>query len=73
MAPQPIAKFAFRIRTRLGVVVENLMIHARDESEAQKRLRQMYHGCEVLECVCHIGTVRVPARSFEDVANLIVR
>lgn len=73
MNPQPIAKYAFRIRTRLGVVVENLMIHARDEVEAQKRLRQMYRGCEVLDCVCQIGTVRVPVRSFEEIANLIVR
>lgn len=66
-------KYAFRIRTRLGVVVDNLMIHGRDEFEAQRKLRQVYHGCQIIECVCHHGTVRVPVASFEEVANLIVR
>ena len=66
-------KYAFRIRTRLGAVVDNLMIQARDEVEAQRKLKQMYNGCHVLECVCHYGTVRVPVASFEEVANLIVR
>lgn len=66
-------KYAFRIRTRLGVVVDNLMIHGRDEFEAQKKLQQMYRGCEIIECICHRGGVRVPVGSFEEVANLIVR
>jgi hypothetical protein len=30
-------KYAFRIRTKLGVVVDNLMIHGRDEHEAQRK------------------------------------
>ena len=64
MYMNPITKYAFRIRTRLGVVVENLMIHARDEVMAEKKLRQMYRGCEVVDCVCHRGTVRVPAAGF---------
>jgi len=66
-------KYAFRIRTRLGVVVDNLMIHGRDELDAQRKLRQVYHGCQIIECVCHHGSVRVPVSSFEEVANLIVR
>lgn len=73
MNPTSITKYAFRIRTRLGLVVENLMIHGRDEVDAYHKLRQMYHGCEVLDCVCHRGSVRVPVASFEEVANLIVR
>lgn len=68
-----VTKYAFRIRTRLGAVVENLMIHGRDEVDAQKKLRQMYRGCEILDCVCHRGGVRTPVASFEEVANLIVR
>ena len=66
-------KYAFRIRTRLGVVVDNLMIHGCDEYDAQRKLRQVYHGCQIIECVCHRGSVRVPVASFEEVANLIVR
>jgi hypothetical protein len=73
MNSNPITRYAFRIRTRLGIVVDNLMIHGRDEFDAQKKLRQMYRGCEVIDCVCHRGSVRVPVNSFEDVANLIAR
>jgi hypothetical protein len=42
-------KFGFRIRTRQGLVVEHLMIHGRDEADAERKLRQMYLHCEVLE------------------------
>ena len=66
-------KYAFKIRTRLGVVVDNLMIHGSDEHDAQLKLRQMYHGCQIVECVCHHGSVRIPVVSFEEVANIIVR
>lgn len=66
-------KYAFRIKTRMGVVVDNLMIHGRDEHEAQRKLRQMYHGCQIMDCVCHHGSVRIPVASFEEVASIIVR
>jgi len=38
MVPHPMSttKYAFRIRTRQGLVVENLMIHGRDEADAQR-------------------------------------
>ena len=66
-------KYAFRIRTRLGVVVDNLMIHGRDEHEAQRKLRQVYHGCQIIECICHHGSVRVPVAGFEEAATPAVR
>lgn len=53
-------KYAFRIKTRLGLVVENLTIHGKDELEAQKKLRQVYPRCEIIDCVCLHGGVRVP-------------
>ncbi len=61
-----LTKFAFRIKTRLGLVVENLLIHGRDETEAQKKLRQIYPRCQILDCVCHHGGVRVPAAGFTE-------
>ena len=42
-------KFRFRIRTRQGLVVEKLVIQAHSEAEAERKLRQMYPRCEVLE------------------------
>ena len=68
-----ITKYAFRIRTRVGLVVDNLMIHGQDESDAQRKLRQMYHGCEILECVCHTGASRSAAANYEEVLGLIAR
>ncbi|MCK9284271.1 MAG: hypothetical protein M0P39_08325 [Rhodocyclaceae bacterium] len=66
-------KYGFRIRTRVGLVVDNLMIHGRDEAEAQRKLRQMYRDCEIIECICHHGAVRTPVANYEQVINLILR
>lgn len=66
-------KYGFRIRTRLGLIVDNLMIHAQDESEAQRRLRQMYQGCEIIECVRHTGTLGTLNASYESVLERIAQ
>ena len=71
-------KYGFRIRTRVGLIVDNLLIQGRDESDAQRKIRQMYQGCEIIECAIRGGTlpgsnVRGPIVSFEEVARLITR
>jgi hypothetical protein len=43
-------KYGFRIRTRTGMIVENLNILARDRAEAEHKLSQVYHHCEILDC-----------------------
>lgn len=43
-------KYGFRIRTRTGMIVENLNVHARDRTEAEQKLNQVYHRCEIVEC-----------------------
>lgn len=68
-----VTKFAFRIRTRVGMVVDNLLIPGRDQTEAQRKLRQIYRDCEILACVCHRGSGRAAATNFEDVVSLITR
>ncbi|RTL58046.1 MAG: hypothetical protein EKK46_00930 [Rhodocyclaceae bacterium] len=73
MHPPILTKYGFRIRTRVGMVVDNLMIHGRDEHEAQRKLRQMYRDCQILECVCHRGGSRTPVSSYERVIDLITR
>ena len=68
-------KYGFRIRSRIGIVIENLAIHGRDEADAERKLRQMYPHCEVLEC----RTVNAPrasgseAISFEEVLALVAK
>lgn len=73
MKSSMITKYGFRIRTRNGAIVENLSIFGRDASEAQRKLLQMYMGCEILATFCVPATL--PARgstaSFEDVMELI--
>lgn len=65
-------KYGFRIRTRAGAVVDNLLIFGRDEPEAERKLRQMYMGCEILErrnVAC--GPSRSGPVNYEDVVDLI--
>jgi hypothetical protein len=66
-------KYGFRIRTRVGLVVDNLLIHGRNEADAERKLRQMYHGCEILECAPTCGAARGFVVNFEEVAGLITR
>ena len=66
-------KYAFRIRTRHGLVVENLAIHGRDEADAERKLRQMYQHCEIMECVIQHGARKTAAMNFEDVVALIAK
>jgi hypothetical protein len=74
-------KFGFRIRTRQGLVVEHLMIHGRDEADAERKLRQMYLHCEILErCVMQPAVMQptfapppppADGTSFEEIVSLI--
>ena len=65
-------KYGFRIRTRSGAIVDNLSIFGRDESDAERKLRQIYQGCEILEAKRQaVSSPRNGPVTFEDVADLI--
>lgn len=68
-------KFVFRIRTRTGMVVDNLAIHGRDEPDAQRKLMQMYHHCQVIECrsAGAARETRADHASFEHVLSLVAK
>lgn len=66
-------KFGFRIRTRQGLVVENLMIHGRDEADAERKLRQMYLNCQILGKSVQNPSPKAPPMSFEDVVTLVTK
>jgi len=53
VASSAIMKYGFRIRTRSGLIVDNLLIHGRDEVDAERKLRQMYRYCKILQCTVH--------------------
>ena len=42
-------RFGFTIRTRLGQRVDNIQIMAATLDDAERRLRQMYVSCEIIE------------------------
>jgi hypothetical protein len=72
IAPNTV-KYAFRIRTRTGMVVENLSIHGRQEADAQRKLLKMYPHCQVLECRPHVGRVKPDATTLADVVALATK
>jgi hypothetical protein len=53
MQPAAVTKYAYRIRTRDGLIVNKLLIPGSAEVDAQRKLRQIYRDCEIIECVCH--------------------
>ncbi len=65
-------KYGFRIRTRHGLVVENLQIHGRDEADAERKLRQMYRHCEGLERMI-VAAKKTERFSYEDVVSLLTK
>jgi len=65
-------KFSFCIQTRSGLTVENLLIHAADQAEAERRLRQMYMHCKIMESKILADTPPRSAMSdLEGVISLI--
>ncbi len=66
-------KFGFKIRTRGGMIVDNLLIVARDRAEADHKIMQIYQRCEVLECHESQPAVKEDGFSFEAAITLIGR
>ena len=70
---QHLIKFGFRIRTRSGLPVENLVVHARDQAEAERKITQMYMHCEIIECRQIAFPVREEGSDLEGIISLISR
>ena len=43
-------RFGFNIRTKSGQRVDNIQIMAATIDDAERRLRQMYVNCEIVDC-----------------------
>lgn len=68
-----ISKYGFRIRTRVGLVVDNLLIPGRDAADAERKLRQIYRDCEILDRSSQRPATKAAPASYEDVIALITR
>jgi len=43
-------RYGFNVRTRSGQRVDNIVIMAASQADAERRLLQMYVHCEILDC-----------------------
>ena len=64
-------KFGFKIKTRGGMVVDNLQIAARDRAEAERKVGQIYHRCEIIECIEVRTMLKEEGFDLESAINLI--
>ena len=66
-------KYGFKIRTRGGMLVENLQVQAQDREEAERKINQIYHQCQIVECQELTPASKAGGLDFEDVIALINR
>jgi len=64
-------KYGFKIRTRGGMTVENLAVQARDRAEAERKITQIYHYCEILECLELAPSTKGESLDLESMISLI--
>ena len=64
-------RFGFNIRTRSGQRVDNICIMAASQPDAERRLRQMYHHCEIVHCQTEAVNLRSEPLDVEGVIGII--
>ena len=65
-------KFGFKIQTRTGTTVDRLVVHAVDQAAAEKKLREMYHYCTIIEVRVIDEVARGEGTDLEGAISLIV-
>lgn len=64
-------KYGFKVKTRGGTVVENLLFAGRDRADAERKVTQIYQQCEILECRELQQTIKEEWVDLEGAINLI--
>ena len=64
-------RYGFNIRTKHGQRVDNIQIMAATQTDAERRLRQMYHYCEIVDCSAQSVPRRVDTLDMEGIIGLI--
>src|SRR5712691_5833981 len=64
-------RYGFDIRTRTGQRVDNICIMAANQADAERRLRQMYHHCEIVHCQTEAVSPRNDPLDLEGVIGII--
>lgn len=67
-------KFDFSLKTRDGHQIVNVQLQGKDLADAERKLRQMYHHCEVLSCTTTDGDKNSShTPDIEDLLTLIAK
>jgi hypothetical protein len=66
-----VIRYGFNIKTKHGQRVENILIMAASIDDAERRLRQMYHHCDIIECREQAVPRRVDTLDMEGIIGLI--
>ena len=67
-------KFDFALTTRDGQKVESVQIFGKDLPDAERKLHQMYHHCQVTQCrIINLEKEFSQSADIEDVLSLIVK
>ena len=64
-------RYGFNIRTRHGQPVDNILIMAATQVDAERRLRQMYHQCVIVDCQAQTVPRRYEPLDVDSVIGLI--
>jgi hypothetical protein len=65
-------KYVYRIRSKNGVVIDNLQIYGRDEDDARQKLQKMYVHCDILDCRV-LSTVKAVTSNYEDILDFLIK
>ena len=67
-------KFDFSVTTRDGQKVESVQIYGKDLPDAERKLRQMYRDCEVMQYKTLDSDKKIAqSADIEDVLSLIAK
>ena len=64
-------RYGFNIRTRSGQRVDNISIMAATQADAERRLRQMYDRCQIVECLTQNVARRIDGLDLAAVIEMI--
>ena len=64
-------KFSLAIRTKDGLLVENLGVHGRDEEHACDKIRKVYLNCDIVSCKVMNAHAQEDNASIENIISMI--
>jgi hypothetical protein len=66
-----VTRYGFSIRTKTGQRVDNISIMASCQDDAERRLRQMYLQCEIVDCRMQAVPRKFDTLDIESVIGMI--